>query len=398
MKHKLLISILLLLPFALQAQVLEFQIGAKQNSIVRTVDEETVLVYAQPAADTGYFLLHRHNDATALAFRLPPWVHVRDVRIFDGRQAYFCGYSDAYISTPRQGVVGCFDLDDFQSGIVSLNYGIIQWVSPSAWMYPADLQRLDLFTAGDTVCMAMVGQCLGGFYDRMETPSVASAWFDGTYWQVRTLMHKGDPVRFSDIACLDNYIVAVGHGVSDSSCYVKPFHPVRDFPGNPYFAGFAQRVSYTTATGDPLVARYAGDTAVMATFVEEEGIRTVLHRLALDNTGHPTPVDTWITDSGSTVPYGSGWRQRELARCRAMDLDKAGWMPWVSANGSQLALLYPNWPLTDGNCQTRHEWNLSLKGMTVDNRPMAEGCSAFARVQKEPYPVVTVRCSVSCSE
>ncbi len=446
MKRIVLIFFLLVATLATYAQVREFPIGALQNSIVRTVDEDTVLIYTQPAADTGYFLLYRQDDATALAFRMPHWVHVRDVRIFDGRRAYFCGYSDAYASTPRQGVVGCFDLLDFQAGLVSLNYGIIQWTAPSAWMYPADLQRLALFTAGDTVCMAMAGQCLGDFYNHMDIPSVASAWFDGTGWQVRTLTYKGDPVRFTDIACLDNFIVATGHGVSDSSCYVKTFHPVRDFPGHPCVAGYAHRVSYSTAKGDPLVARYAGDTAVVAAFVEEDGVRTVLHRLEMDNMGRPMPVDTWITDSGAAAPYGSGWRQRELAvghgqvwllqqsnhpvqqnasirdwllrvaypaagvwgtidawrpapdRCRSMDLDKAGWMPWVSAIGNRLTVHYPNWPTVDGDCQTHHEWNLSRKEMTVDYRPMPEGMSAFARGQKELYPVVTVKCSVSCSE
>ena len=94
------------------AQVREFQIGARNNSIIRSVDDEHVLIYTQPVVDSGYFILYKRSDNTALAISLPIKWEIRDVRIHNGNEAYFCGTDGS------RGLIGMFDIPQFFFGNV----------------------------------------------------------------------------------------------------------------------------------------------------------------------------------------------------------------------------------------------------------------------------------------
>lgn len=63
------------------AQVREFQIGARNNSIIRSVDDEHQLIYTEISSSEAYFILYRNGFSSAKAFRLPKGWQIHDVRI-----------------------------------------------------------------------------------------------------------------------------------------------------------------------------------------------------------------------------------------------------------------------------------------------------------------------------
>ncbi len=63
------------------AQVRVFQIGAQNNSIVRSVDDEHQLIYTEISSSEAYFILYRNGFSSAKAFKLPKGWQIHDVRI-----------------------------------------------------------------------------------------------------------------------------------------------------------------------------------------------------------------------------------------------------------------------------------------------------------------------------
>ena len=194
MKRIVLIFFLLVATLATHAQVREFQIGAQGNSIVRSVGKDSVLVYTEVSPTEAYFLLYKDGDIMAQAFQLLPgeYVQVRDVRIHDGKTVYFCGTrGGGFLSIPYA-VVGRFDIDDVFSGTGSVEWGIFQWVPYSSTLFVTDMTRLDLFEYQDTVRMAMVGKTVYDWEVPLQGTTVASAWFDGSNWQLNMELDNPD--------------------------------------------------------------------------------------------------------------------------------------------------------------------------------------------------------------
>lgn len=190
MKRIVLIFFLLVATLATHAQVQEFQIGAQSNSIVRSVMGDSVLIYTEVSPTEAYFLLYVDGNTTAQAFQLLPgeYVQVRDVRIHDGKYAYFCGTKLA----GSLAVVGRFDINDVFSGTGSVEWGIFQWVPYSSTLFVTDMTRLDLFEYQDTVRMAMVGKTVYDWGVPLQGTTVASAWFDGSNWQLNMELDNPD--------------------------------------------------------------------------------------------------------------------------------------------------------------------------------------------------------------
>ena len=137
MKHaKQLIFILLFLFSGMaQAQVDKFDISASSNSIIRVVDETYVLIYTQQSVDTGTFLLYQLGDSTALAFRVPNKWEIRDVRIHNGTDAYFCG------TRGGTGLIGKFSIWPMFAGTGSISYILCDWTA-NKYVYPTGLPCL----------------------------------------------------------------------------------------------------------------------------------------------------------------------------------------------------------------------------------------------------------------
>ena len=313
MKQKIALIVSMMLCTTLSvAQVQEFQIGAQSNSIVRSVDGDYVLIYTEKVTGEGYFLLYRDGAPTAKAFQVMSDVHVRDVRIYDDKTAYFCGRDVLY----DWGVVGMFDITSVFAGTDDVYYGGCDWSSGTWRLKPTDLKRLDLFDSAGVVGMAMVGESKTFLGSLDDATTVASAWFDGS-WHMCAYLNKGNSFHFTDVACLEKSIVAAGNDGTDQNCWIKTYLPGLHFPDfyHTYTPGFAQSINFQSPVGDVLATQAGKDTVLIAHYDNDAGVKTVVHRAWISPaTGLPVaPVDTWYTDISSVVPYGSGWKMMELA-------------------------------------------------------------------------------------
>ena len=191
MKRIVLIFFLLVATLTTHAQVREFQIGALQNSIVRSVYADYQLIYTQPTVDSGFFILYRAGDPTAQAFRVPDKWEIHDVRIHNGAQVFFCGRCGG------QALVGSFVIPVAFSGAGGLDYYLCGW-SNGGYVLPTDFQRMDLYRSGDTVCMAMTGTSMWFRTSPQPNTTVASAYFIGSTCYMKFYINKGYYIKFTD--------------------------------------------------------------------------------------------------------------------------------------------------------------------------------------------------------
>ena len=295
------------------AQVREFQIGAKENSIVRTVKGDSVLFFAKDTTGDTWFILYDESNASTKAFQFDIGFDVKvfDVKIYDENTAYFCGTIDWMGTSGERGLVGVFKVPDVFSGIGLVQCAVLMGNTVQK-LYPMDLYRLDLLDSAGNICMAMTGKAdyegIG-----MYINTVVSAYYDGITWHSWILGHKGG-VRFTDIACLDHLVAATGTYSSGTGCIVKTFRPTLSFPRDVFPIYDSYHLLYGIPAGTVLITKEKRDTAVVAHFDISSGVSTVLHRLPFNaSSGSPIlPVATMKTTPPSGMPFDTNWRMREL--------------------------------------------------------------------------------------
>ncbi len=415
MKKFLVLSVLLL-PLALAAQVREFNIGATDNSIVRTVDDTTLLIYTQPSAGDGYFLLYKTGAASALAFRLPVGWEVRDVRIYNGVDAYFCG------TDGTRGLVGMFDIASAFSGTGAVNYTPCSGFLPVGF-HPTDLKRLELYEYGVNVCMAMAGD---SEWDGIgNNTTVVSAYIDAVgNWRLAYYANKNHLMDFTDVACLDDVVVAVGTDIYGNGCYVKTFQKNERFPCWAYDQDHKLGINFGVQKGEVLATHREGNTVVLAQYCEGKvGYATALYEMELSPlTGLPVSptIGTWLSLPPAYQPYGPSWRMLELdwyadsvwllqkaeyamaavsgvadwvmrvplaalsgtahawhphqCNAQSMDIDVGKNKPWLSGEMPHLALYEPVWLARPGNCYRYSDIDFEAKTALWQQSEIGDGC------------------------
>lgn len=441
MEKKILMFIVLSLSatFLAQAQVTRFSIDAMNNSIVRSVNEEYNLIYTETSTSQGWFILH-HNGATmAQMFFLPNGIRVRDVRIHQGKTAYFCGTSGSH------GVVGYFHILPVFAGTSTINYTIcFEPLPPDVTMRPSDLKRLDLFEQDGKVIMAMVGDSYVNLGLPIGSTTVTSAWYD-TSWHMCSFLNKGDYIRFTDIACLDHTIVAIGTNTNGEGCLLKAYRPIPMFPSAPltYYSLFS--IDFMSPVGDVLAVHTVDDSLAVAHFDNEIGVRTVMHKIEINPTsGIPSsPIDTWLSDTVTSIPYGSGWKMIEIVKeeqnvwllqnadfpqetgpvfrltrmapntptmqigywkpyigkPQSMDTFIPSHLPVLSGSGSSLLTHSSSWPQYNVSCQTYAQRQLFPKTATVKSGMIPEDVKYPITPSNVYLPVITeLRAEVICNQ
>ena len=286
------------------AQVEEYSIDAASNSIVRTIDDSCVLIYAEESPTMSRFVLRNELTGQALAF---PFVfgRVHDMQIYDGKWVYFCGEDLSNL-----GMVGMFDIRGvFYSG------GAVLWQSVSPSMYDYDilvesLDRLDLFTDSGRVCMAMVGRALFAPTSMHKEKNILfSASLNGIQWKFYCDATKPDSINFTDIACLDDVIVAVGDDSTGAGCYLKTYYRHLNFLSNACTPGRGFKILFQNPEGKVIVTKYAGNTASVAHYDATRA--TVLHRVTFSSGGSiPSGIaENWMT---ATPSYSTGGGMQEM--------------------------------------------------------------------------------------
>lgn len=207
----------------LQAQTIEFSgVDASGNSLVRAIDDTSYLLYSVGQANNPKLVYYSQSSGTCREAALPSWVRINDMRVGSNDEVYFCGTDGM-----GNGVVGRFRVQSmfFSGGQISLcNIG--GYLNNA--LHPVSFNRVKLFESGGRTCMAMVADRLIDPTHQVPGASIFSAYFDGTNWQFFYDPNKDNDIDFSDIAVLDDIVVAVGSRPSDahdsepSSTYTPP--------------------------------------------------------------------------------------------------------------------------------------------------------------------------------
>lgn len=312
MKNKSLISILLFIlsVFPAEAQLLEYNIQDYKNTIVREYSATEVLAYFEDAADTGCFMFYSLDSSTALFFKCKPGWSVKDVRIMGG-MAYFCGTDGG-----GKALIGCFDVAAVFAGTGVVNHVDLDWLPyPDGLVLATCLNRLDLFQPGAFTVMAMVGDAWYHNYSYQTSAIVSARLIMGTTWEIWQFINKDAYVKYTDIAYLDDLVVAVGTDSTDNGCLMKSFWPSFNFPNHPCTYRTAAKLSTLDLTGKVLASRSKTDMMNAAQHIFPPKPETMLHEVEFDPvTGLPAgTISTQRTSTLSPLGYAAyGWTLYEL--------------------------------------------------------------------------------------
>ena len=328
-------SIFLLLAVAFSAvpqaagQVREADSLDAKVAIIRDIDGTNSIIYAFDNTNSlGLFALDDGTGTGLSYFYLPQSLYVKDVET-DGTMVYFCGGDGNY------GIIGSFDWKD-----VYYHNGQVMYISCSnpsqdGFIIVKEYTKMDFFFDGQWLVFALVGNSLTDWALLLNRTVISSAYeqIPGT-WHFDHFYNKDGEITYTDIAALDDAVVAVGESYGNG-CYWKAFRQVRDFPTQPYDFGHVSEISYTSAEGPSLIARTDHNRAAVAH--HGDGTLTT-HRLDADlTTGRPVAYSTsYYMSPQSTLPYGSNWILHDLQYNKILyvldDADHDGTnniMPWV---------------------------------------------------------------------
>ncbi len=290
------------------------------KSIVRVWHGDEMVIYNHDSGGKGQFILWSNGATVGQLFDLP-YVNaeVLDFEILEDT-VMFCGvYSNpAFPGAGTCGFVGRFEISSAFAGAGPVEFtALINWINlpygaPTEAIFIRNLKRIDVFK-NDTV--GAVAALIGDSYvytDRMyERVSVLSAYrMSPIHWQVYSTVPKDGRKVFTDIAVLDDMVVAAGHGISNTHCITRAYHKTYAFPSNP-FVNFWFDSIYTagyTPVDDVLAAHVEGNVMALAQFNTRP--RTILHVLEFNTvTGHPTQfTSSRVTDIHGCNTVTCPWR------------------------------------------------------------------------------------------
>ena len=286
---------------------------ATGNSIVRVWQERDVVIYNEESTGVGSFLLYTVGTGTAQHIDLPADISVRDFEIM-GDEVWFCGrFLDPTRPDGDAGVVGTFNIPNTFTGATPINYAVTNgWPPPYNYIiHVQGFERLDLFTVGSDLVMAMTGEALldNDFVKRRSTV-VSAVFYPGVpIWEFRVLYDKDSTAIFTDIAALDNVVTAVGTSVDGTGLIAKSFYKNQWFPALPTVQYYGDSIACSSPIGKALITHLSNDEAAVVQ-LDERGY-TMLHMLDF-STGSAVPTNlTRITDDPNH-PYDPEWDLKEI--------------------------------------------------------------------------------------
>lgn len=326
-KILLLCGLLAMMATAAAQGTYEIPVGS-HNSVVRVYGDDQMIVYNRKTGGVGQFLSVKYGQTSVKVFDLPDTaMDVMDFEIM-GDTVWFCGvYKDAAMTGGTAGVVGMFDIAGAFAGIERVHYIILtNWITfnflnPEEALYVRNLSRLDVFRDPE---MGTVAAMIGDVYlyqsALLQRVAALSAFVfpSSNNWQVVSSFPKDGRMVLTDIACLDDMIVTVGHGLSNTHCITKTYHRSNGFPMFPFNVYMYD--SIYCANADPegivLATHVEGNVVGLTQLDKEPG--TLLHVLEFSNTtGHPM----MYTPSRQTFSAGCDivscpWKLEELRYSR----------------------------------------------------------------------------------
>lgn len=246
----------------LVAQEMVFNALPSQKSIVRPVDPSRTLVYNQPSATKGQFVLI--SSVWAREFELPDGLLVNDFEVEDGQHAWFCGSIYGYPT------VGHFDINTTFNGTDSVAYAVHNTIDSLKFV---SFDRMDLVrTSPSRMSLAMVGRTRKVNSGDVVYPTVISADLNGmgsSTWRILTGYNMDRNVWYSDITELDSVVVAVGTDSLGLQCYVKPYWRTPDFLYHPCQLDRVHLLRSNKTEGVVLIAKSGSMTASTAQYTRD---------------------------------------------------------------------------------------------------------------------------------
>lgn len=267
-----------------EAQVYESSVLSGQGQIVRRASVKEELVYMKGTNGMGYFVLVENGGMAW--FELLKGMDVKDFEM-DGNMVYFCGSMGSYA------LVGLFDYDKVfrQGGAYEYVVCNSSTTNENYYVKVGEFSRLDYFYDNGKLNLALIGSGVIDQFLFLNRTIVTSVYISGSTWNFHYYYNKDGLIRYTDIACLDSVVVAVGTDSNGYHCTAKAFVQQQNFPL--YFLGgtTAQRIYFHEIGTQPLITRVGMDMAVVTHYTDNH-ITTVAHRLAFNPvTGDATPYE-----------------------------------------------------------------------------------------------------------
>ena len=242
------------------AQVQQYPKMAASNSIARTINEGTAIIYSQKSATQGCFILT--SDAVALYFDLLPGMLVNDFEVDDLGNAWFCG------ELSGSPMVGTFPIATTFAGTTNVQCGTYDSASNHP-VFLRSINRMDVAKMGGIRFPIAVGEGIPNTTNPTSDIIGVVLSADPTLSQGYMGYDKTLTVRYTDIAALDNIIVAVGTSQSGNGSFAKTFVSNIQFPQLPFFRDYVYKLSCVSLrTQAMLVAKQKGDIATSAQYVK----------------------------------------------------------------------------------------------------------------------------------
>ena len=220
-----------ILPFApLHAQVYKVDNFPGTGQIMRLVaDSSERVIYTERAQGVCSFVFV--IDSTVMSFDLPSGMHVNDFEL-DGWNAYFCG------SYGSHGLVGTFNVKEvfFAGDSVSYVWCNSNTTYTNYTIHVSDFTKLDINRTATGISLALIGDAVIDPQYNLNRTVPTSVEFTPGGWKFTYFYNKDGTIHYTDIACLDNVVTAVGYlEASPDMCVVRSFRQVGNFPA--YFLG-----------------------------------------------------------------------------------------------------------------------------------------------------------------
>lgn len=291
-----------------KAQVFEANNLQAQDVIVRDIDGTHSIIYGyDPQAQMGFFALDSGKNDFAY-FYLTNKMLVRDVEV-EGKYVLFCG------SMSGVGAIGYFVWEDVFSGTDDVTY-IPCWPpyvnQQGYYVEVKEFTKMDWFYDNGVMNFALIGDAVIDQYLFLSRTVITSAWNAGSsMWGFQHFYNKDGEITYTDIAALDDAVVAVGNR-SNKGCYWKPFKQGIGFTAMPFHTTWVTRVDYTSAIGPALIVRTGHNRA--AAVHHNEMASTTVHRLEQNtSTGLPAAYDhSYYVDPVSPQGYNNKWHLYDL--------------------------------------------------------------------------------------
>ncbi len=357
------------------SQVYEVPYLETTGTLVRWWRDSTMVVYVDSLGESRGFLLYTQGQPVAQFASLPNSVVVHDMRIVEDN-AYFCG------TKLGVAVVGSFQITNVFAGIEPIHYCAF-FGDPSLLLATEDFKRLEVFQYYGMKVMALVGETMMG---SVPSTTVASVYQAGGWWYMNYLYNKDTVVRYTDISCLDDMVVAVGTRADHRGCCFRSFYRTPSFPYNPIVtpAEATEIIASERAVEKVLVRQISDNRMAVSYHGGENSPNTWLHDITMSPvTGQPTavPMSFWLPPTPSYT-YGMGWDLQELA-CRGGKvyiLEKGahagqGIQSWIQEWDPVTALpVFRSWKFTSTQLHSA-----DVEG--VGGRPVTSGEAASAMLE-----------------